>query len=280
MDFATVFGFLAGVGMILLAVFYKQGDFSDFLDFPSAMIVLGGTLAATFINFPLRAMLGVFRTALKAFSGRQTDYSSVIDQFLNLAGRVREKNIMVLEEDLDKMEDNFLRKGIELAINERDPGRLRNYLHLELSNMERRHGMGHEIFFYMGVYAPAFGLVGTVMGLIMMLKGFTAGESVAGVELASFEVDIATKFAKLLGGMATALITTFYGIVLANLVFTPIGGKLKRRSEEEIMLREIMIEGILCLQGREHPLVVRDKLNAFIPARRRKEYDRQPGRKE
>ncbi len=271
MDIATFFGFVIGITGIVAAVIFNGGDFYDFLDAPSAMIVLGGTLAATFINFPLRDVFGVFIVAKNAFKSIKTDYSNIIDRFLTLAGKVREGSIMSLEEELPEIKDEFLRKGLELAINERDPDRLRNYLNLELSNIERRHEMGQEIFYYMGAYAPAFGLVGTVMGLIMMLKGFSAGEGVvAGVDISSFEMDTAQKFAKLLEGMAVALITTFYGILLSNLVFLPLGGKLKRRTDTESMTREIMIEGIMCLQNREHPLVVKDKLNAFIPARQRK----------
>ncbi len=256
---------------------FKGGDFSAFLDGPSAMIVLGGTLAATFINFPLRNVFGLLFVVKNAFIGIKTEYQNIIEKFLTLAGKVREGSIMSLEEELPNLDDEFLRKGLELAINERDPGRLRGYLNLELSNIQRRHEMGQEIFFYMASYAPAFGLVGTVMGLIMMLKGFSAGEEVvAGVDISSFEMDTAQKFAKLLEGMAVALITTFYGILLSNLVFLPLGGKLKRRTDEEMMTREIMIEGIMCLQNREHPLVVRDKLNAFIPTRKRLENTEKP----
>lgn len=270
MDIATFFGFIMGVTGIVLAVIFNGGDLYDFLDAPSAMIVLGGTLSATLINFPFKDVLGVFIVAKNAFMGLKTDYANIIERFLSLAGIVREGSIMSLEEELPKEKDEFLRKGLELAINERDPDRLRNYLNLELSNIERRHEMGQEIFYYMGAYAPAFGLIGTVMGLIMMLKGFSAGEQVvAGVDIGSFEMDTAQKFAKLLEGMAVALITTFYGILLSNLVFLPLGGKLKRRTDKERMTREIMIEGIMCLQNREHPLVVRDKLNAFIPASKR-----------
>jgi len=128
----------------------------------------------------------------------------------------------------------------------------------------------------MGTYAPAFGMVGTIVGLIVMMKNFdTSGGSVvdAGIMARAFEFDVATQFKELLDGMGMALLTTFYRLILANLVFVPIGGKLERRSEEETMLKEIMIEGINCLHNRDHPLVVREKLNTFVPMSERKKED-------
>jgi len=183
---------------------------------------------------------------------------------------------MVLEDDLDSIEYNFTRNGIELAINERDQERLRNYLNLELSNMRKRHNIGQEIFFYMGTYTPAFGMVGTIVGLIVMMKNFnTSGGSIAdaGIMARAFQFDVATQFKDFLVGMGMVLLTTFYGLILANLLFIPIGGKLKWRSEEKIMLKEIMIEGIICLHHRDHPLIVREKLNTFVPMSERKEED-------
>ena len=164
------------------------------------------------------------------------------------------------------MKDKFLRDGLDLAINERDPSRLRNYLELELSNVERRHSLGQEIFLYMGAYAPAFGMLGTVLGLIIMMKNFSITQS---SDIGGIEFNIAERFADLLGGMGLALISTFYGVLLSNLLFLPLAGKLKRKSEEELMVMDIMVEGVIGIHAKDHPIVLREKLMTFVPQSKR-----------
>ena len=268
MDVATFIGLIVGFGLIAYAIVQKGGGADSFWQLESLMLVLGGTIAATLVNYPLKNVWRVFNVVKNAFKRSRYGYLDLIETFSTFADKVRKKGILSLQDDLDTVEDKFMRDGIELAVNEKDQERLRNYLKLELSNIDKRHTVGQEIFFYMGNYAPAFGMVGTVVGLIIMLNHFSVtGSESTGIEamIGSFEFDIASKFKELLGGMALALLTTFYGLILANLVFTPLGGKLKRRSDEEIMLKEFMIEGILCLHNRDHPLVVREKLNTFVP---------------
>ncbi|HDN59831.1 MAG TPA: motility protein A [Candidatus Marinimicrobia bacterium] len=274
MDLTTLFGLIIGLGLIVFAIFAKEGAAQYFWDYPSLLLVLGGTLAATFVNYPFKSVWRVFKVLKNVFKANQLTYEEIMEKFVDLADKVRKNSIMSLEEELPHIKDTFMRNGLELAINERDPDRLRNYLNLELSNMKKRHQLGQEIFFYMGTYSPAFGMVGTIIGLIVMLKNFTmTGINSGGIEslIGSMDFNIATQFKELLGGMGMALLTTFYGLILANLIFIPIGGKLKRRSEEELMLKEVMVEGILCLHNREHPLIVREKLMTFIPTRERKE---------
>jgi len=272
MDLTTLFGIISGIGLIIFAIFAKEGTANYFWDYPSLLLVLGGTLAATFVNYPFKVVWRVFKVLKNVFKREKLKYEEVIDQFVKLSDKVRKNSIVSLEEDLPNIEDAFMRNGLELAINEKNPDRLRNYLQLELSNMRKRHQLGQEIFFYMGTYAPAFGMVGTIIGLIVMLKNFTVSTGVAGgidALLETINFDITAQFKELLGGMGMALLTTFYGLILANLLFIPIGGKLKRRSEEEIMLKEVMIEGILCLHNREHPLIVKEKLITFVPMKER-----------
>ena len=186
----------------------------------------------------------------------------IIGEIVEKGEKARKNGVLSLEADLPSIESTFLRNGIELAINERDSSRLRNYLNLELSNIQKRHRMGQEIFFYLGSYAPAFGMLGTVMGLIVMMNNFSGGNS---ADVSSMDFDVAQKFAQLLGGMGLALITTFYGVLLSNLVFLPIGGKLTRKSQEEMMLKSIVVEGIISIHSKEHPLLMREKLMTFVP---------------
>ncbi|MBU0711278.1 MotA/TolQ/ExbB proton channel family protein [bacterium] len=280
MDIATLFGLATGIALVVYSITAKGGSAEFFWNLPALLLVLGGTLAATFVNYPLKNILSVFKVLKNAFRNTKGGYQKIIDQFTDLSSKARKQNLMSLEGELDKIEDRFMRSGIELAINEKDQDRLRNYLNLELSNMEKRHTIGQELFFYMGMYAPAFGMVGTIVGLIVMMKNFTGGGIGADVGAAagSFEFDIATKMKELLSGMGLALLTTFYGLILANLLFIPLGGKLKRRSDEEIMMKEFMIEGIMCLHNRDHPMIVREKLNTFVPSSERKAEDAKKGK--
>ena len=160
------------------------------------------------------------------------------------------------------MREGFFKNGIELAINERESSRLRTFLNLEMNNIASRHIAGQELFLYMGSYAPAFGMLGTVLGLIIMMNNFAGGD--VNSDMASY--DIADRFAELLSGMGLALITTFYGVFFANMIFLPIGGKLKRRSENEMMLKSIVVEGIISIHAREHPILIKEKLMTFVPS--------------
>jgi len=262
MDFGTLIGLFAGVGIIAIGVLRGGGDLYWFFNLNSILIVFGGTLAAAMVNYPLKNILGLFGVLKNAFSSDDYDYQGVIGELVEKGEKARKNGVLSLEADLPSIESTFLRNGIELAINERDSARLRNYLNLEMSNIHNRHKMGQEIFFYLGAYAPAFGMLGTVMGLIIMMNNFSGG-SVA--DLNSIDFDIAKKFSQLLGGMGLALITTFYGVLLANLVFLPIGGKLTRKSQEEMMLKSIVVEGIISIHSKEHPILMREKLMTFVP---------------
>lgn len=271
MDLATLIGLLAGTGLIVTAIVTEgsAASLTEFIHYQSLMIVLGGTIAATLINYPLKAVVGVFGVVKNAFTRHQSEYQEVISYFERISQQVYEKGLLSLEDSLSSVDDNFLRNGLALAINERNPENLRNYLELELNNIHRRHKQGSEIFFYMGQYSPAFGMLGTIIGLIIMMKTQISVPDAQGAFSVASSFDLQKQFTNLLNGMGLALITTFWGVLLANLLFLPIGGKLQRRSEDEMMIKEIMIEGILCLHAKDHPLVVKDKLRTFIPQRER-----------
>ena len=135
-----------------------------------------------------------------------------------------------------------------------------------MNNIQSRHIAGQELFLYMASYAPAFGMLGTVLGLIIMMMNFTTGG--ADIDLGA-NYSVADRFSELLRGMGLALITTFYGVFMANMIFLPIGGKLKRRSENEMMLKNIVVEGIISIHAREHPILIREKLMTFVPSQYR-----------
>ena len=263
-DFGTLIGLLMGVAIIILGIMTGGGELYWFFNLNSLLIVIGGTFAATMVNLPLKAVINTFNILKNVFKGEDYDYGGVIEEIVQKATKARKDGLLSLEADLGGMRDGFFKNGIELAINERDAKRLRTFLNLEMNNIHSRHHAGQELFLYMASYAPAFGMLGTVLGLIIMMKNFTTADDVA-----SATFSVAERFADLLGGMGLALITTFYGVFFANMIFLPIGGKLKRRSENELMLKSIVVEGIISIHAREHPILIREKLMTFVPSQYR-----------
>ena len=262
-DLGTLIGLLAGLGIILIGIIQSGGKLYWFFNFNSLLIVLGGTFAATMVNLPLRAVGNIFNILQNVFRGEDYDYIGIIEEIVQKAQKARKDGLLSLEADLPMMRDGFFKNGIELAINERESSRLRTFLNLEMNNISSRHVAGQEMFLYMASYAPAFGMLGTVLGLIIMMNNFSSGGG--GMEITA-SYDVAERFADLLSGMGLALITTFYGVFMANMIFLPIGGKLKRRSENEMMLKSIVVEGIISIHAREHPILIKEKLMTFAPS--------------
>jgi chemotaxis protein MotA len=259
-DLGTLIGLLAGITIIIIGILQSGGSLYWFISFNSILIVVGGTLAATMVNLPLKAVKNLFNILKNVFKGEDYDYVGIINEIVEKAQKARKDGLLSLEADLPNMREGFFKNGIELAINERESSRLRTFLNLEMNNITSRHIAGQELFLYMGSYAPAFGMLGTVLGLIVMMNNFAgSGEEV------SASYDVSEKFAQLLSGMGLALITTFYGVFMANMIFLPIGGKLKRKSENEMMLKNIVVEGIISIHAREHPLLIKEKLMTFVP---------------
>ena len=265
-DLGTLIGLLAGIGIIILGILSAGGEIAWFWNFNSILIVLGGTFAATMVNLPLKAVTNIFNILKNVFRAEDYDYTGIIEEVVNKATKARKDGLLSLEADLSGMKDGFFKNGIELAINEKDTKRLRTFLNLEMNNIQSRHIAGQELFLYMASYAPAFGMLGTVLGLIIMMMNFTTGG--ADIDLGA-DYSVADRFSELLRGMGLALITTFYGVFMANMIFLPIGGKLKRRSENEMMLKNIVVEGIISIHAREHPILIREKLMTFVPSQYR-----------
>ena len=280
-DFGTVIGLVSGVICIFVAMVWPEGDTATiiptegsgfrweqlawFFQPQSVFIVVGGVLCATLVNYPLKAVLGLGKVFKNVILSEKFDFTGMIDNIVILAEKARKDGLLSLEAGLDDIDSVFLRNGVELAINERDSSRLRTFLSMDLNNISIRHIGAQEIILYMAAYAPAFGMLGTVLGLIIMMNKFQMSG-----ETSSIDFNVAEQFASLLSGMGTALITTFYGVFFANMVFLPIAGKLKRRSENELMLKNIVLEGIISIHGREHPILIREKLMTFVALSERK----------
>ena len=223
-----------------------DGELGSYFNIPSLFIVIGGVLAATVVSYPLDSLKNVGKLIGGAFKKKTVDFGADIENIVRIANIARREGILALEESIGEMNDPFMQKGIMLIIDGSDPELVKSVMETELVFIRERHGAGQAILLQMSSYSPAFGMIGTLIGLINMLKQLddpsTLGPS-----------------------MAVALITTFYGVVLANLLFTPFSKKLALQSSDECLRKEMMLEGILSIQDGENPRIIREKLNAFLP---------------
>lgn len=250
MDLGTAIGFILGIAFIIYGILLS-GDIITFLNLASILIVLGGTIAATFISFPLNKVTASIKVVKNAFTDKKSEQVEIIKQIINLANIARKEGLLALEDASEDLSDDFLKKGILLIIDGTDPELVKNILETELIFIEDRHLEGQNIFETMATFSPAFGMIGTLIGLINMLQELDDPSTVG-------------------PNMAVALITTFYGTVLANLIFQPIANKLKGRSKKELAIKEMIIEGLLSIQAGENPRIIEEKLNTFIAPNMRK----------
>ena len=255
MDLTTILGIVAGVGLVIGAIMSGEGGMF-FVDIPAAMIVVGGTLGATLIHFRMNDILSVFRVLRKVFTAPQISNTETIANLVRLAERARREGVLSLEPELQALDDDFTRKGFQYAVDGADPETIRIILESELVSLEERHKLGQGIFVSMAQTAPAFGMIGTLIGLIQMLRSLQNP-------------------AMLGPGMATALVTTFYGAMLAYMFFQPVAGKLANRSKEELLQKELIMEGILAIQSGDNPRIVREKLMSFLAPSHRRQFNSQ-----
>jgi len=249
-DLTTILGLVTGCVLIVWALFLG-GTASAFWDFKSLLITFGGTLAATLVSFPTSQVVQSGRIVRKAFTSKDAEPLGIIGVLVSFAEKARREGLLALEDDASQLEDGFLQKGIQLVVDGTDPELVRDILQTELAFLEDRHKAGAAVFDTLGAMSPAFGMIGTIIGLIQMLKTLNDPSSIG-------------------GGMATALVTTFYGALAANLVFIPIANKLKNRSASEVLIKEVMIEGILSIQAGDNPRIVEEKLKVFLAPKLRK----------
>ena len=244
MDIATVIGIVLGNGLILMAIVSGAG-LGAFLHVPSMMITIGGTLAAVLINYPLAKVLGVFSIIKKTVLVKPAEPQAEIARISEFAQVARREGLLALEDKLADLQDPFLLRGVQLVIDGTPPEIVRDILLIEVDALTGRHAQGKQIMDQMGAFAPAFGMIGTLVGLVAMLQNLSDPSQIG-------------------AGMATALLTTFYGAFMANVMFLPLAGKLEARSKEELMVKNIIIEGIIAIQSGDNPNTIKEKLKAFV----------------
>jgi chemotaxis protein MotA len=251
MDIATVIGICAGFGLIGWAI-VMGGSTEIFLDVPAVLIVIGGMIASTFIHFSIGQVLRILAVLKKALFYRLPAEHDLIQQMVNYAAINRRDGALALEQHVRQVRDSFLLKGLQMLIDGQKDEAIEKHLSLEIQYLQERHADGKKMFEFMGAAAPAFGMVGTLIGLIQMLR----------------TLDDPSKIG---AGMATSLVCTFYGAAVANVILLPLAGKLGIRSKRETMVREMIVEGLLAIARGEGPTAVREKMQAFISSAHRED---------
>lgn len=257
MDIATFIGILVA-GTLVIGSILLGGSASWFINYPSLMIVVGGTMGATLINYPLSEVLSVLGVAKTAFAHRSRRPGDIIPVMVEFARKARREGILSFEKDLFLIEDPFVARGLQMAVDGMEAGAIENVLTTEINTLEERHRLGAEIFHTMGSFAPAMGMMGTIIGLIQMLMQMQDPGALG-------------------APMAVALLTTFYGTVLAYLFFLPISGKLRIRSAEEVLVKQMALEGILAIQAGDNSRIVEQKLTAFLAPKARSDNEADHG---
>jgi MotA/TolQ/ExbB proton channel family. len=246
-DWLTSLGLFCGVLVFVFGVAYGNGfdAFIQFLDIQSVIITMGGTTAALFVSFSPRDLKQMFIVIKQAFSDQVENLNELIDLFVRLSDRARREGLLALEAEMENVDNEFIKKGILLAIDGIESDVIIDIMSAEISAMEERHAKGRSLLEKAGEYAPAWGMIGTLIGLILMLNRLNDPSQLG-------------------PALAVALITTLYGSLLANLVFLPLANKLSIKTEKEVFIKQVIIEGVIGVQSGQNPKLLEEKLSVFL----------------
>jgi len=250
-DIATIIGILLGF-MVITTAIVAGGGWQIFVHIPSMAITIGGMLCATLIHFSLPQFLGIFSIVKKTIIAKVPSQSELIQKMVNYAAINRRDGALALEQEIPNLDNSFFIKGLQMLVDGRDSEQIRDFMSIEIQYLQDRHSTGKKILEFMGAAAPAFGMIGTLIGLVQMLRNLDSPDAIG-------------------GGMAVALLTTFYGALSANLIFIPLAGKLGIYSKAETTAIEMIVEGVCAIAQGDNPTIVREKLQAFISQGRREE---------
>ncbi|MEK6797727.1 MAG: MotA/TolQ/ExbB proton channel family protein [Planctomycetota bacterium] len=244
-DFGTVIGLGAGVVLVLASILMAS-DLAPFIDFASMVMVGGGAVCAALVSFPLQNILGVAAVLGNCFLTRADDPRGLIAELVRLAQIARREGVLALDAVAEQTVDPFVKQGIQMVVDGTDPEMIETVMMSDVEALEARHADGKALFDNVGRFAPSFGLIGTLVGLVVMLKNLQDPASIG-------------------PAMAVALLTTLYGALIANVIALPIAEKLGRRSREEVLLKMIVVRGVLAIQAGDNPRIVAQKLSTFLP---------------
>jgi chemotaxis protein MotA len=245
LEITTIIGIGFGFACVIISIIWNGANIADYIDMASVFVVIGGVIGSTIASFPMSTLKNLIKIISKAFKKSDINLTEDIEMLIRIANVARREGILALEETVSDMDDPFLKKGIMLIVDGSEPTLVHDVMETEISFIQDRHSSAQGVLLQMSAYSPAFGMIGTLIGLINMLR------------------DLADMSA--LGpNMAVALVTTFYGVILANIIFTPMAKKLKSMSADEILQKELLLEGMLSIQDGENPRIIREKLSAFL----------------
>jgi len=253
MDLSTIVGIVGGLGVIIGAI--GTDKLVVFVSLPSFLIVVVGSVGAFLVNYPFADVKIFISVLMKTLKYKTAEPDEIIPMLIDFGGKARRDGILVLQQESKNIDNTFLSKGIQLAIDGTEPQMILKILETEVEYVKERHRLGAEMSTAFGTYLPALGMIGTLVGLVLMLQSLDDPSTIG-------------------PSMAIALITTFYGALLANLIFLPMAGKLKKRSADETLLMEVMIEGIVSIASGDNPRIMEQKLHAFLlPKLRKSQFD-------
>jgi chemotaxis protein MotA len=244
MDISSIIGVVSGMGFVLGTIMLG-GSIMMFVNIPSILVVMGGTIAATMVGYPLSDFLSIFKTAMRVFIFKIQAPEEIISNLVEISNKARKGGLLSIEGDIQNTEDPYLAQALQMTVDGVKTADIAAIMQKKMSLTKKNLDIGANIMDSMGTYAPAFGMIGTLIGLVQMLANLDDPSSIG-------------------PKMAVAMITTFYGAVLANLFFIPMSNKLAGRNEEEITNMTIIFEGILSIREGEHPKLMEDKLNIYL----------------
>ena len=244
MDITTIAGLAIGWAFVIYGIKFK--NLFMFWNFESVLITAGGTISAIIISYNIKSLKNLVAVIKKAFlEDKLMEARKLIDIMVSFAVKARSDGLLALEDDLEELEDDFLKKGIQMVVDGIEPETVSKILRTEMDHLEDRHDKNKSALDNAASFAPAFGMIGTLIGLIIMLRNLE---------------DIST----IGSGMAVALITTLYGSIMANLIFTPLALKLEEKHRDELVIKEMMLEGILSIQAGDNPRMIEENLRSFL----------------
>jgi len=259
-DIGTVVGLIIAFVAIMASMIMGGGNPASLIDMPSILVVFGGTAGAIAASFPLARLFKLHTIIFKAVFAKKTDAGETIRDLVKYAEVARREGILSLENLIPDMKDDFIVRGVKMAVDGADPELIQHILDTELEALMDRHTVGKQVIETIGRYAPAFGMIGTLMGLISMLSNMDDPSAIG-------------------PGMAVALITTLYGALIANIFAGPIADKLGIRDAEEVLIKTLIVTGVMSIQSGDNPRVVESKLMTFLPPSQRKAFEEEQQKK-
>lgn len=259
MDKGTLIGLMLGIGAIIIGQALEGGHIGSIMQFTAAFIVFGGTLGAVFVSFPFHDVIDAFKGVKGTMKEPLVNPFQIISQITNYANKARKEGILSLEKEVKNVEDPFLRKALTMAVDGVEPHAIREAMETELEYLNEHGKVNSKVFKAAGGYSPTIGIIGAVLGLIHVMENLNDPS-------------------KLGSGIAVAFVATVYGVGAANLVFLPIATKMEVRHRQEMIIKEMVLEGIVAVATGENPRLIEDKLYAFLTEKQKGARPSEPGK--